>query len=335
MKNIQLKKVVSGLVLAGFVSGYSLQASAAPQCPENLDPLADYKCVIIDTQTDPDLSGSTKTGAFYELGLTGTLATSVYTPGLAMGSAVYDTNITSKLNSFGIVGNTTGPSVAEVYFGAPAATPDVNIKDTATTGEKNIDALNGTADTNALNQSNIFFQGWTLTFDYYLEGTLTAGGPVFNDGYFDFFYDDLATALDEHIQVLHVDILGSVLSLASLDLKGLVNFDFDGDADLDELSDPFLAAFWNFQTGTPSDWATLFANGVTINWALDTNVNPPFPTLTSLREFTNEKDDESFWVRQTTLDSSIRHSVPEPSSIALLGLGLAGLAASLRKRKKA
>lgn len=325
MKAFKLMKVTGGLAAAGLLLGYGTASFAAPTCPETNDPQADYKCVYINVGTDKDSDGNSTTGNFFELGLTGTLATSIYTPGLALGSAVYDTNITSILNGFGVSGNTT-------YTSASGVPNSVGLADTASNPQKNIDSLNSldlATETEGLNQAG----GWRLTFDYYLQGTLTAGGPVFTGGYFNFFYDDLTTGADEHAQVLRVNITGSSLNLANLDLLGTVSYDFNNDNNfLNDCTTPFCQNFWNFQTGN-ANWYALQGQGIDIRFTLDTNVNPPFPTLDSLGVTTNANN-QQYWVRQTTLDSSIRFDVPEPGSLALLGIGLAGIGLRLGSRRK-
>lgn len=327
MKSFQLNKMVSGLATVGLLSGASFSAFAAPACPETLDPQADYMCVFIDTGTDKNSDGDSKTAAFFELGYTGSLATSIYTPGLAIGSTVIDTNIKSVLNSFGVVGNTTGPSVA--------ATTNVNIKDTPLNpGERNIDSLNQVDSTFGDTEGFKTPTGWGLTYDYYIQGTLTATGAVFNTGYINVFYDDYSDGLGGETQVLRVNVTGSALNLANLDLFGKVSFDFDGDgSNADDCTTTFCQNFWNFQTTNPTDWYSLNdGDNMKISMHLDTNVNPPFPTLTSLRQF-SVPDGPTAWVRQTTQDGSIRFAVPEPGTLALLGLGLSGLAVASRRRK--
>lgn len=309
--------------------GASGGAFAAAQCPETGDPQADYRCVIINTGAGATkLWGDGVTGAFFELGLTGTLATSIYQAGLAAGSSVVDTNRKSVMNSFGITSGTFNNVLG-------AAPPQVNISDTASDVQKNIDALNSTVDNEGLNQGNPGLganRGWQLTFDYVFTGTLGAGGPSFTGGDILFTYTDLATGAFE--TVLRVNVDGSNLSAANLDIFGKVSFDFDNNGSNDCLT-ALCQNFWSFQTGTPpQDWYTLNGDGVEISFALDTNVNPPFPVATSLTAGANPAN--PYWARQTTLDSSIRfiNEVPEPGSLALVGVAMLGLAASAARRSR-
>ncbi len=272
--------------------GWATGATAAPTCPETADPQANYKCVFINLGGPPNPLnagfGDGKTGAFYELGLTGTLATSIYQAGLALGSAVVDTNRTSVINSFGF---TTGTYNNILNNG------QVGISDTPTFDQKNIDALNGTIDTEGLNVNfGPGFTGYALTFDYRINGTLTAGGPVYTSGDFIVYFDDL--------------------------------FDNNGSNDC---TTTFCQNFWNFQTGSQR-WYDLDAMGLVISFALDTNVNPPFPTPDQLTAGSNPAN--PYWARQTTLDSSVRFNVPEPASIALIGMALLGLAGGARRRAR-
>lgn len=330
MKAFKLMKVTGGLAAAGLLLGYGTASFAGPTCPESGDPLADYRCVIIDIGVNKDGDADSKTGAFYELGLTGTLATSIYQAGLGFGSTIIDTNVTSILNDYGVT-NGTFPSVDN--------TEQVGLSDTPTLAQRNVDALNSVpaAQSEAFNVDLGFpaGQGWQLYFDYYLEGTLT-NIPSFNDGYFIFYFDDIATAGLDNIPVLRVNITGSSLNLANLDLFGTVSFDFD-DNGTNDCTTAFCQNFWNFQTGNLK-WYDLEGQGLDITYRFDTNVNPPFPSLDQLTETTGKagtpQEGNKYWVRQSTLDSSARFDIPEPGSLALLGIGLAGIGLRLGSRRK-
>lgn len=331
------KKLAQALGATGLLLGANLSAYAAT-CPETNDPLADYRCMQINVGPGKPAFGDGKTAAFYELGITGSLSTSIYTPGLAVGSTVIDTNITSVLNSFGVVGTTTAPSVAEQYaplFGpADASTPDVQIRDTAIApSEKDIDSLNPISGAFGDNEGFNVAGGWGLTYNTYLVGTLLAGGAVFNSGYIDVFYDDFANGLGADAQVLRINITGSNLDPANLALYGTTSFDFDGGAPSNDCTTVFCQNFWNFQTSVPSQWYALDGLGLDITMTLDTNVDPPIPDPYELREFTDGRG-QAYWVRQTNQDGSVRFNVPEPGTIALLGIGLVGMGFRVGRRSR-
>jgi hypothetical protein len=271
--------------------------------------------------TDKNADGNSTTASFFELGLTGTLATSIYQAGLANGSQVIDTNRTSVINSKGF---TTGTYSNIINTG------NVAISDTPTIGQKNVDSLNPLSsaidDTENFNVPN----GWQLYFDYIFTGTFsTSTGPNFNGGDVAVYFDDLATAGLDNIQVLRVNVTGSQIAAANLDVFGTVSFDFDNNG-TNDCTTAFCQNFWNFETGSQR-WYDLDQDLVAITFHLDTNVNPPIPTPTQLTAGANPQN--PFWARQTTLDSSIRFNVPEPGTLALLGIALSGLGFFGMRRK--
>ncbi|WP_395701293.1 PEP-CTERM sorting domain-containing protein [Aquabacterium sp.] len=316
--------VVAGIGLLGASSA----VLAAPTCPETNDPSADYKCVFLNTGVNKYGAG-TNTGAFYELGITGTLATSLYYLNgqgqIGNGSAVVDTNRQSVINAAGFVGNTN-------YTTLGATT--TNINDTASTQQKNIDSLNALGGPVGNQGLNLDFglgnalSGYELTYDYQFNGVLGPAGPSFTSGDLALYYRDLQTGASQ--QVLRVNINGSALNAANLDLLGSISFDFDNNG-TNDCTTAFCQNFWNFQSG-PQNWYSLAQQNVAISFHLDTNVNPPVPTADQLAI----GGTPGVFARQTTLDSSVRFNVPEPGSLALVGLALVGLAGgTLRRSRKA
>lgn len=332
----KLTKIALGIVLAGGGVAYGVQAYAAETCPETNDPSADYKCIYMDVGTsfnnnDPNST----TSAFYELGYTGTLATSIYDTG-AVGSKIYDSNITQVLSYYGLTASGNYVTIAGNTVNLAAA-PDYP-------GDNNFDNLNGPSpkDTENYDSDNSFGGiGWALTYNYFFEGELTASGPQFTGGYVDVFFKNWVTGAEE--QVLRLNVVSSTINLANLDIYGLISYDWTGGpADIYGLSTPdgtndcttpLCQNFFNFQTVLPPDFYTLEGMGVKISWHLDTNVSPPIPQPNQLVQFSTANGD--FLIRQTRLDGSVRFAVPEPGVLALLGLGIAGIGGALRKKKAA
>ncbi|WP_333607884.1 PEP-CTERM sorting domain-containing protein [Arsukibacterium sp.] len=248
-----------------------------------------------------------KTGLFDEFGFSQLLATSIYdfSDGSIFGS-FFDTNDAAILAGLGLPAS--GPSLGG---------PNVNLVLPNCPAQCDIDALSPLIPPLLDNQDGEgFLLTWRLLVDYYFTGTLTAAGPQFTGGYIRFFFDD-RTALNNDRVVIEATLTGSNLTPANLDLFFDITFAETGFLWIDDGSGNFKDAASGIATGN-------FARLI-----LDTNVNPPIPDPNELLLVGTNA------IRQSTLDGSITATIPEPATIAILGLGLLGMGAAGRRQRKA
>lgn len=267
-------------------------------------------------------NGSTQTSLIGELGYTGTLATSIYlgNPAVA-GTTVIDTNQAAVMNFYGFAAGAQQSLVnTPLSFSYPSAPANLNI-----------DALNNVpavTDGNGFSNGQTFPYGtlgtWGLTYDYTIVGVTTATGINYTSGFFNLYYR--SGDANDGQQVLRLNLTGSDLQLTNLTLTGNMSFDFDGNGTDD--SNAFSQAFWASANGISFYNSWLAAPG-NLTWAIDTNVNPPIPTANQLWQ-----SPTGALFRQSTLDGSLTLNVPEPGSLALLGLALAGMGFAQRRRNQ-
>lgn len=302
-------------VAAGTVMGMTL-ATSAMAAPIYLNNGIDFA---------QDSLVGTQTSAVASLGYTGTLATSIYLGNpAAVGTQVVDTNIASVMNGYGFV--------AGAHTAVDASTP-LNFLYPSNPAGMNVNALNNSP---AVVNTNGFTSGegfpnygvlgtWGLTYTYVLNGVTTGSTVAYNAGYFDVFYEDGTGPK----QVARMNVKSSETLPANLNIFGWLSFDFDGNGTDD--ADAFVQDFWKWTSPTAGSFYDqwLIAED-SVQWTLSTNVNPPIPTADQLWQ-----SGTGALIRQTALNGEISFNIPEPGSLALLGLGLAGLGLLQRRRQQA
>jgi hypothetical protein len=167
---------------------------------------------------------------------------------------------------------------------------------------------------------------WGLSFDYSgLTGDFSTGIPVFNaGGYVDLFYLEAGTSE----QVLRLNIAGGGPALGESIMYGTVDYSWLATATDTGNTNADASTFFQSVVASngKNNFYDIWADASTQNifWLFDFTIVGNTSTAFN--------GDETSATRSTALNGPLVFSVPEPTSIAILGLGLLGLAGASRRR---
>lgn len=159
------------------------------------------------------------------------------------------------------------------------------------------------------------YGNWGITFQFELFGTLGTGLTTnFTSGNITFYYYDATTpTTGQFLELFTIDISSTQQSVGGPRLTGTITSFGAGSVNGVAVGDVF-----NFSQGN-------FDELVDIASSVDFNTDPS--------QITSQNNGDGTWTLTGQHDGSVSFAVPEPSSLAVVGLGLLGLAGLGRRRK--
>lgn len=254
-----------------------------------------------------------ETGQFSSFNFSGLLATSLYdyTDGSIFGD-FFDTNISSELSALGIPSSGLAldgsSSVSLVNPGCSSGTGSI-----VSNAQCDLDALNPLVPPFMGADGEGFLVSWDFQTQYRFEGTLTPSGPRYTSGYLDIYFNDFNDDSNDR-KVFSASVVSSAITLADLQ----INFEIT-EAE---------AGFMFIENGNSFvDANTSIVAGNLPSLTLNTNVVPPIPSADQLLLI------DGLAIRQSELNGQLAAKIPEPTTLAVLGLGMLGFGAASRRRK--